>query len=104
MTKRMTIAALALCGVFLSTYLSLYKLGYLGAIVCGTGGCGVRPVWIAAGFGALAGIWIIVALVRRVGARRSGSKRRRAGGKRKPGVPAKAKPAPQRKAAARAKA
>ena len=26
MTKRMTIAALSLCGVFLSTYLSLYKL------------------------------------------------------------------------------
>ena len=35
----MTIAALSLCGVFLSTYLSLYKLGYIGAIVCGTGGC-----------------------------------------------------------------
>ena len=39
MTKRMSIAALSLCGVFLSTYLSLYKLGYIGAIVCGTGGC-----------------------------------------------------------------
>lgn len=39
MTKRMTIAALSLCGVFLSTYLALYKLGYIGAIVCGTGGC-----------------------------------------------------------------
>jgi uncharacterized membrane protein len=35
----MTIAALSLCGVFLSTYLALYKLGYIGAIVCGTGGC-----------------------------------------------------------------
>jgi uncharacterized membrane protein len=35
----MSIAALSLCGVFLSTYLSLYKLGYIGAIVCGTGGC-----------------------------------------------------------------
>lgn len=74
------------------------------AYICGTGGCGVRPVWIATGFGALAGIWIVVVLARRVRARRTGRKRSRAGGKRKPGVPAKSKPAPRRKAPARAKA
>jgi uncharacterized membrane protein len=35
----MTIAALSLCGVFLATYLTLFKLGYIGTIACGTGGC-----------------------------------------------------------------
>lgn len=32
-------ALLALVGVLVSTYLYLYKLGLLGAIACGTGGC-----------------------------------------------------------------
>ena len=36
---RMTVAVLALLGLLISVYLSLYKLGYLGAIQCGTGGC-----------------------------------------------------------------
>jgi uncharacterized membrane protein len=35
----MVIAVLSLCGVFIATYLTLYKLGYLGTIACGTGGC-----------------------------------------------------------------
>lgn len=39
MTKRMIIAALALGGVGLATYLALYKLGYIGTLACGTGGC-----------------------------------------------------------------
>ena len=39
MTKRMVIAALALAGVFLATYLTLYKLGYIGSLACGTGEC-----------------------------------------------------------------
>lgn len=39
MTKRMIIAALALGGVGLSTYLAMYKLGYIGTLACGTGGC-----------------------------------------------------------------
>lgn len=38
-TYRQAIAALALAGVFLAVYLTLYKLGYLGSIACGTGGC-----------------------------------------------------------------
>ena len=39
MTRRMIIAALALGGVGLSTYLAMYKLGYIGTLACGTGGC-----------------------------------------------------------------
>ena len=39
MTKRMIIAALALGGVGLATYLAMYKLGYIGTLACGTGGC-----------------------------------------------------------------
>jgi len=39
MTRRMIIAALALGGVGLAAYLALYKLGYIGTLACGTGGC-----------------------------------------------------------------
>ena len=39
MTRRMVIAVLSLCGIFIATYLTLYKLGYIGTIACGTGGC-----------------------------------------------------------------
>lgn len=39
MTKRMVLAALSLAGVFLATYLMLYKLGYIGTLACGTGDC-----------------------------------------------------------------
>jgi uncharacterized membrane protein len=35
----MIIATLALAGVGVATYLSMYKLGMLGEIACGTGGC-----------------------------------------------------------------
>lgn len=37
----MIIAVLALLGLLISAYLTLYKLGYLGVIQCGTGGCEV---------------------------------------------------------------
>ena len=39
MTKRMIIAALALGGVGLATYLAMYKLGFIGTLACGAGGC-----------------------------------------------------------------
>lgn len=40
--SRMVIAVLALVGIFVSGYLALYKLGYLGSLQCGaTGGCEV---------------------------------------------------------------
>ena len=39
MTRRMTLSALALAGVFLALYLTLYKLGYVGHLACGTGEC-----------------------------------------------------------------
>src|SRR6266545_940115 len=39
MTYRRGVALLALAGLFLSTYLYLYKLGFIGTLVCGTGGC-----------------------------------------------------------------
>jgi uncharacterized membrane protein len=35
----MLMALVALIGVFVSLYLTLYKLGYIGTLVCGTGGC-----------------------------------------------------------------
>jgi uncharacterized membrane protein len=37
----MVIAVLSLAGIFLATYLTLYKLGYLEALACGTGSCEV---------------------------------------------------------------
>ena len=36
---RMAIALLALAGLLVSSYLSMYKLGYLGVIQCTIGGC-----------------------------------------------------------------
>lgn len=36
--NRMVVAATALVGVFVSTYLLLYKLGYVGTLACGVGG------------------------------------------------------------------
>jgi uncharacterized membrane protein len=39
MFNRMAIAVLALIGVLISTYMTAYKFGALGDIVCGTGGC-----------------------------------------------------------------
>ena len=39
MNKRMIIAGLALVGTFVATYLALYKLGFLGQMVCGLGSC-----------------------------------------------------------------
>jgi uncharacterized membrane protein len=39
MTRRMLVAILALGGVFLAAYLTLYHYGYVGSIACGTGGC-----------------------------------------------------------------
>ena len=39
MTRRMIIAALALGGVGLATYLAMYKLGMIGALSCSIGEC-----------------------------------------------------------------
>ena len=41
MTKRMLVATLALAGIFLSVYLALYKLGYIGVLTCSVGSCEV---------------------------------------------------------------
>jgi uncharacterized membrane protein len=38
MRHRMAAAALALLGLLLSLYLTLYKLGYMAPLVCGSGG------------------------------------------------------------------
>ena len=35
----MIIGTLALVGVFVSTYLTLYKLGYIGTLNCAIGSC-----------------------------------------------------------------
>ena len=39
MKYRMAAALLSLVGLFVSLYLYLYKLGRIGSLVCGTGGC-----------------------------------------------------------------
>jgi uncharacterized membrane protein len=39
MTKRMVLAMLALIGVFVSVYLTLYKLGIIGELQCAVGSC-----------------------------------------------------------------
>ena len=39
MTKRMIVAALALAGIFISIYLTLYKLGVIGELSCSIGSC-----------------------------------------------------------------
>ena len=39
MSKRMVMALIALIGVFLSLYLTLFKLGYIGTLACGSGSC-----------------------------------------------------------------
>ena len=41
MTKRMLLALLAVVGLFLSLYLTLFKLGYIGHLACATGSCEV---------------------------------------------------------------
>ena len=39
MNLRMGAALAALAGLFVSAYLWLYKLGVIGTLACGTGGC-----------------------------------------------------------------
>ena len=39
MTKRMLVALVALAGLFVALYLTMYKLGYIGTLACGTGSC-----------------------------------------------------------------
>ncbi|MEO8579577.1 MAG: vitamin K epoxide reductase family protein [Gemmatimonadales bacterium] len=39
MSKRMIVAALALAGIFISLYLTLYKLGMIGELSCSIGSC-----------------------------------------------------------------
>jgi uncharacterized membrane protein len=38
-TKRMIVAALALAGIFISLYLTLFKLGVIGELTCSIGSC-----------------------------------------------------------------
>jgi len=38
-TRRMVIAVLALVGFFISVYLTLFKLGIIGQLSCGSGSC-----------------------------------------------------------------
>jgi uncharacterized membrane protein len=39
MILRMAAALLSLTGLFISAYLYLYKIGKIGSLACGTGGC-----------------------------------------------------------------
>lgn len=39
MTRRMLTALVALVGLFIALYLTLYKVGVIGTLACGTGSC-----------------------------------------------------------------
>ena len=39
LTKRMTVALMAVLGIVVASYLTLYKLGYIGALTCSVGSC-----------------------------------------------------------------
>jgi uncharacterized membrane protein len=39
MTKRMCMALISLLGIFLGAYLTLYKFGVIGSLVCNVGSC-----------------------------------------------------------------
>src|SRR5438046_10044512 len=39
MRRRQTVVVLALLGLLVATYLWLYKIGVIGVLQCGTGGC-----------------------------------------------------------------
>lgn len=39
MTRRMVLAALALAGIFVALYLTLFKLGAIGELTCSVGSC-----------------------------------------------------------------
>lgn len=39
MTKRMWMALISLLGLFLGAYLTLYKFGFIGTLVCGVSSC-----------------------------------------------------------------
>ena len=39
MNKRMAVAAMAFAGIFLATYLTLYKVGIIGQLACTAGEC-----------------------------------------------------------------
>jgi uncharacterized membrane protein len=39
MIYRMSVAVLSLAGLFISAYLYLYKIGMIGTLACGSGGC-----------------------------------------------------------------
>jgi len=45
--RRMAIALLALCGLLIAIYLSMYRLGMIGALVCGPTGPGCEIVQLS---------------------------------------------------------
>lgn len=53
MKYRMWVAALSLIGVFVAAYLYLYKIGKIGTMACGTGGCETVQLSEWATFGGL---------------------------------------------------
>ena len=54
----MLVVLVALCGAFVALYLTLYKLGYIGTLVCAVGSCEtVQTSKWASLFGAPVGAW-----------------------------------------------
>src|SRR5687767_14225503 len=60
MTKRMLAALVALAGLFVATYLALYKLGVIGTLSCSVGSCeAVQLSRWATLFGLPVAIWCV---------------------------------------------
>jgi len=72
MRRRQTMVVLALAGLLVATYLWLYKIGVIGVLQCGTGGCeavqasryaellGVPVAFVGvAGYAALLGVGLV---------------------------------------------
>ncbi len=53
MKYRMWVALLSLVGVFVAVYLYLYKIGKIGTMACGTGGCETVQLSECATFGGI---------------------------------------------------
>lgn len=79
--NRMVVAALALIGAFVSTYLLLYKLGLIGSVLCGAGGgCDlVQSSRYAYVLGAPVAAWGLLGYVAIFGVAMAGTRPRLAG-------------------------
>jgi len=59
MTKRMLMAIIALVGLMIGVYLTLYKYGVVGELACSVGSCGVAlALLLLTGWGVVFSSWL----------------------------------------------